>query len=183
MTECTQTHTHIKFRMFNLYTRSLSILVIEPKPRTNIRFAFSKIQLRLCTQMLSEHLKEALDPLGSPSFFSDLCGSVHCSGLRAPGPCWGCCLLNTPQQANGFWAERNTRRLGSTIDMQRIPDLENSPESQLQFIDPGSTVLKLKMNRPAGSYLLVTGWLDVDARDLGQAHEPTQGLLCLPGNR
>ena len=55
------------------------------------------------------------------------------------------------------------RRLGSTIDMQRIPDLENSPESQLQFIDHGSAVLKPKMNRPAGSYLLVTGWLDVDA--------------------
>ena len=133
--------------------------------------------------MLSECLKEALDPLSSPSFFSDLCGSVHCSGLQAPGPCWGCCPLNMLQRANGFWAEKNTRRLGSTTDMQRIPDLENSPESQLQFIDPGSTVLKPKMNRPAGSYLLVTGWLDVAACDLGQAHEPTQELLCLPGNR
>lgn len=71
------------------------------------------------------------------------------------------------------------RRLGSTIDMQRIPDLENSPESQLQFIDHGSAVLKPKMNRQAGSYLLVTGWLDVDAHNQGQAHEPTQELLCL----
>lgn len=78
-----------------------------------------------------------------------------CSPLGTLFPLW---------QANGFWAEEDRLRLGSTIDMQHIPDLEkNSPESQLQFIDPGSAVLKPKINRPAGSYLLVTGWLDVGA--------------------
>ena len=86
-------------------------------------------------------------------------------------------VLPAEHSTAGKWS------LGSTIDMQRIPDLENSPESQLPFIDPGSTVLKPKMNRPAGSYLLVTGWLDVDVRNLGQAHKPTQELLCLLGNR
>lgn len=44
--------------------------------------------------------------------------------------------------------------------MQHILVLENDPESQQQFIDPGSTGLNQKTNRPARSYLLgPDGWM------------------------
>lgn len=71
----------------------------------------------------------------------------------------GQCLLSMSvslRQTNGLCAEEEMPILCSTIDMQHIPDLENGPESQPKFIDPGSAGLKEKINRPAGSYLLGT---------------------------
>lgn len=76
-----------------------------------------------------------------------------------PGHLGGQCLLSMSvslQQTNGLCAEEETPTLCSTIDMQHIPDLQNGPESQLKFIDPGFAGLKQKINRPAGSYLLGT---------------------------